>query len=260
MHASFADLRQALGTLTEGQERARRLVVRAGDHWQVISNHRTGQLEHRAPRSSRLPAALKLDTAAAKKMRGLSFVKRAAGDWVREVKADDLETLAAETVSVLRELYGADSAITLDLEIDDREHPTNPRLVQAMRTLADKQARTQDARQQLYKALVNSRFLMPFDPAAGPEADPEEAIERVDFRNGRPVFAAFSDFESMRLWRPLQTEYMPTHGSVLFEWLCEEEASTLLLNPNGTIGGELFSNELQMLAEAVRRFVRKHGH
>ena len=258
--ASIADLRQALSALMEGKERARRLIIRAGDHWQVIHNQRSGQLEHVSPRSSRLPASIKLDPAAAQKMRGLDFEKPAAGDWTRRVRADQLDELAVQIVSVLRELHRVDGPMQLDLEIDDREHPVNDKLVEAMRALADKHARTDATRQRMYNAMVNSRFLMPFSPEAEPEADPEDAIERVESRNGRPVFAAFTDFSSMRLWRPLQTEYMPTHGSVLFEWLCEQEAAALLLNPDGRVGGELFANELHMLAEGVRRFVRKHGN
>lgn len=244
----------------QGNERARRLIVRAGDHWQVIHNQRSGLLEHVSPRSSRLPAAIKLDPGAAQKMRGLDFEKQAAGDWTRQVRAEQLDELAVQIVSVLRELHRVDGPMQLDLEIDDREHPVNDKLVDAMRALADKSNRTEATRQRMYNAMVNSRFLMPFSPDAAPELDPEDAIERVEERNGRPVFAAFTDFATMRRWRPLQTEYMPTHGSVLFEWLCEEQAAALLINPQGRVGGELLGNELQMLAEGVRRFVRKHGN
>lgn len=261
MPASKDDLRQALTTLLEGSERSRRLVIRAGAHWQVISaTLNQPHLVHQSARSSRLPEAIKLNPSDARDMRALDFAKKAGGDWTRELSRSALDELPGEIFRIIRELHRVDGAIELELDIDDREHPTNPDLLATMRALADKGGRTAEARQAMYNEMVNTRFLLPFDPAAGPQADPEDAIERVEERNGRPVFAAFTDFESLRMWRPLHTDYMASHGSVLFEWLCEEKAAALLINPGGLVGGELFGHELEMLAEGVRRFVRKHGN
>jgi hypothetical protein len=258
--ANEGDLRQALHNLVGGKERARRLVVRAGEHWQVLTAD-LGQstLVHESVKSSRLPDALKLSPDAAQKMRGLDFAKGGGADWQRVVRRGELDTLAAQVIAIIREVHGTSAAIDLDLEIDDREHPSNPELIATMRELADRGGRTAESRQRMYNAMVNSTLVLPFDPEAGPEVDPEDAIERVDHRDGRPVFAAFTDFRHLRRWRPLATDYMPSHGSVLFEWLCEQQAASLLVNPEGQVGGELFGHELGMLAEGVRRFVKKHG-
>lgn len=253
-----AALREALEELMRGRERARRLIVRAGAHWQVLSvTSDRRELRHQSVKSSRLPTTEKLGTREARKLRDLGFEKPpGVRDWQRVLPRPDLDGLAKDLLFIAHDIYGSEAALELDLEIDDREHPENPELIDAMRKLARPGYDPSD-RHAMYNAMANATFLLPIDPDAGDEVDAEDAWLVVERQGDRPVYAAFTDFESLRTWRPLERDYLPVHGSEFFELLEQRRAAILRVNPDGDVGGELYAHELESLAEGVRRFLRR---
>lgn len=255
---------EALGELFLGAERERRLIVRAGPHWQVLSvADGRRSLLHRSAKSGRMPAEHKLGGDQANQLRALGFAKPpGVGDWERRLdrpSADAVQSLAEEVVYIARRLYQADAQMELDLEIDDRTHPENPDLIAAMRKVATPQRQEAD-RHAMYNAMVNATFLVLLDAGVDAATDPEDALRAIGQLSGRPVFAVFTDFASLRLFDPLEREYLPLHGSELFELLMEIKAASVQVNPQGNVGGELYAHEIEALAEGVRRFRRRRVH
>lgn len=264
--ATAQQLAASVEELFRGGERARRLVVRAGPVWQVLSTRREAKgkgLRHAATKSSRLPDSHKLDATRAMGMRELGFEKVGGhADWFRDLERAHVGAaleLARELVYVARGLYRASEQLALDLEIDDREHPENPELLEAMRKIA-KPGFAEADRHAMYNAMANATFLVAVDPAATAATDPEDALLRVGELRAQPVFAAFTDFDALRAFAPLEREYLPFHGSELFALLEEKGAASVLINPEGSVGGELYRHEIAALAEGVRRFFRKRSN
>ena len=67
------------------------------------------------------------------------------------------------------------------------------------------------------------------------------------------MFGVFTDDEALRHFDPRGTPTQTRYGYQLFPQLIEARAGILKINPDGMVGGELYRNELQTLASAVRR-------
>jgi hypothetical protein len=107
--------------------------------------------------------------------------------------------------------------------------------------------RSHEARIALYQELVNARLILAVD-----NGQPRQLETIGDW----PVFGVFTDDESVRHFDPRGTPTQVRYGYQLFPQLITARAGILKINPDGMVGGELYRNELQTLADAVRRI---HG-
>lgn len=165
----------------------------------------------------------------------------------REVRAADGEALgrvAAESLQIFAAVYGAPEGVEaeLELQLGDPDPTANPELVRAMRALAVR--RDMEARQRVYVAVMKGSFLVPGAPGA------PRVVDRL---GGLPVFAAFSDAASLRLWEPRGCPLVHVSGDRIVPLAVELGAGSLLINPRGNVGGELYINELRAIAEALAR-------
>ncbi|HEY8376790.1 MAG TPA: SseB family protein, partial [Nannocystis sp.] len=147
------------------------------------------------------------------------------------------------------QVYGVDAGdpATFDLQLGDPEPTRNPDLVRAMKMLAVR--RDMDARHRVYVAVMNATFLVPVNPAGITVDEPLE----VDRLGAFPVIAAFTEIDSLRLWQPKGWPFALIPGARLVPLAVARRVGSLLINPRGNVGGELYINELEAIEGALRR-------
>ncbi len=168
---------------------------------------------------------------------------------VRPGDAAELRAFAAEVLEVFARAYGVDEGepADFDLQLGAPETVQNPDIIKLMRTLSVK--RDWDTRRALYSALLASTVLVPIDPEV---TDHDEPIE-VDRLGTFPVIAAFTDIDSLRLWQPRGVPYKAMAVTDLVPAAVVRRVGSLLINPRGVVGGELYINELESMDGALKR-------
>ena len=250
-------LLDGLSRLAQSTASEVRLVFEAGPVYMVwIARRGQGQIEHEAVASSALPAQFKLSSERGKLMRELGFGKRSGRrNWRRECPRTelDLERMCDEALDIFTQIYAvaeAEQPYRVALHEDQRAHPHNPELLEAMRRVS--KGWDEEIRRAMYTQMLNSTFLVPIDLSEDPDAEGSDAFMNFDTHpSGRPTLGVFTDWETLRLWAPRGHEYWPLHGSELFEMAHERRPVSLRINPDGDVGGELYGHEVEMLVRAV---------
>ena len=247
--ATPPELAQALLRLTRAGGSANRLVVSQGPAWFVAHGARgEAQVRVEAAASYYLPREHKIRTEDVYRLRQAGFGPAAQGrNLHRRQELADLpaaETLARELLGLLAEVYHRPEAeaLVLSEQPGDPDPTANPRVQKAIRELAG--SRSQRARNRLYSELLSADLLVPLD-ASG------ELMVFGDLE-GWPVYGCFIDAESLLAWDPRGLSYRTVPGTRLFPALMQTRVGSLLINPSGRLGGELYRNELEALAEAAR--------
>jgi hypothetical protein len=232
--------------LTEGGE-GNRLVVTQGGAWFVVHAAPGSPLwrVEAAPRSH-LPSGLRFGLEEVARLRAAGFANVAGRKplaWSATVVTDGPEALAAKLLQWLPEVYGVpgDAPVELDARHGPALAPDNAPLADAMRACA--RDREMATRQALYRQLVRGTFLLPVDGGA-PRVVGDLA--------GWPIFAVFTDHASYADWDPRlpAVDLMP--GRALWGRLLAAGVGSVLINPGGRLGGELYRHEVESLALAVR--------
>lgn len=231
-----------------------RLVISAGDYY-VIVHGRPGapELELEAVSNHYLGGAAQLTPGRLQALTGRGFAERAGkNNLYRAARPEDpaaLAALADELLELLARAYGVEAGaeVAYDLQLGDLEPTRNPTLIRAMRTLALR--RDMDARRNLYMTLLGASLLVPIDPKS---ARPDEPLE-LERLGAFPVIAGFTELDSLRLWQPRGWPYKVMPVAELVPRVVAARVGSLLLNPRGNVGGELYLNELQTLAGALAR-------
>lgn len=255
-------LHEALGELVAAKSRETRLCV-AADHayLYVVRTQESDGLVLHAPATHHLAGDHKLSQRGAQWLRTNGF-SRPGGrrDFCRVLEHPPRpEDLARECAQILAQAYGVELATpTLRLEHDDRAHPSNDEVKDAMRTLAA--SRSHEDRLVLYNALVNATLLVPVDPEADDAADGPEVWINLDPSSDTPVFGVCTDWAQLRMWSLHASEYIPTPGAEFFEEFMETPSASLRINPEGSVGGELYRHEIEMIVKGIRRWHKKHAH
>lgn len=151
-------------------------------------------------------------------------------------------------------LGAAPGETAVDITVEAQTPPHNPKLIEAMRAVA--RSAEVPARQALYAALANAELVVPIDPETldGPP-DQHAPLVLEDFEGG-PVFAVFSDVDALRGWRHEGHPWAGVHGVDFFAHAQRAGVTSVRVNPDGEIGGELYRNEVAAIVEGIRKF---HG-
>lgn len=157
--------------------------------------------------------------------------------------------LTSQVDRILSALSSADGDAEVSLSSQRAVPPQNPLLREAMRAAAT----TQDGptRQRLYAALVNATLLVPIEPETAELSEAEQQPLTLD----DSTLLAFSDWDALRHWEVAGHPFGLVHGTDLFAHAAERGAG-VRINPEGTVGGALYPSEVQMMAQAVRRFLQ----
>jgi len=129
----------------------------------------------------------------------------------------------------------------------------NDVLLQSIKQLA--KDRNEMNRKSMYMALLHATLIVPIETS--PEEDESLPFAKDEPLHNRPVYVAFTSVKAMRKWRPDHEEFQEIKGMELFPKLNTERIGSLLINPSNPIGGELYRNEVAVIAEAVPRLLRR---
>lgn len=246
--AAAADLATALRALTEQGGDGNRLVLEQGPAWMAFSGQRdAGHVRCVAAARKQLPAGVEVGLDEVLHLRRAGFSNSGRGPGLArgfELRGGDEPGAVAELcLDLLGRVYGrpAGEAVALELRLGDRDRTENPMLVEAMRA----SAKTKDgaARQNLYRAMLRATFLVPMD------GDQPRVVGDL---SGWDSYAGFTDADHLERWSGRPVDYRIIKGRALFPMLMRRRTGSLLINPGGTVGGELYRNEVEAIANAVR--------
>ena len=243
-----------LEQLTQTGGADNRLVVASRDYYMIFHGKRGApELVGEAVSNFYLPRPAELTPGRLGLLTARGYRERPnRNNLYRNLKVQDaaeLRSYADEVMDLFARAYGVDAGepAEFDLQLGEPEQLKNPELIRLMRLLSEK--RDWDTRRALYTALLNATMLVPIDPDAVTVDEPLE----VDRLGKFPVIAAFTDIGSLRLWRPRGAPYRATPMHELVPRAVTRRVGSLLINPRGNVGGELYINELESLDGALKR-------
>lgn len=184
------------------------------------------------------------------------YRRRSAADpWVAERAAADVERIAAEALRWAETAFGAHEHLDLQLGVA-------PRLENAaLHERMEAASRTRDlpTRNRLYHGLVRARFIVPLtEPAAAPGIGAELALRTAGQLHGEAVAALFTDWETLTRFDPRGLPVAVFAGMDIFPLLASRRFVSVLINPTGQRGGELYRHEIDAIAEGCRRLQGAH--
>lgn len=141
------------------------------------------------------------------------------------------------------------------MNTDDLERPdTVTQLHQAMKSLA--MGKTDSQRQRVYQMLMISDLQIALQPGVSPDTARQDPSKWFisEYLQSMPVFVAFTCDEARALFSEAQPTALTIKGFELFPPLVSVNPGSLLLNPGFRFGGELYLNELKMLAKAAPKY------
>lgn len=248
------NLVSSLQQLTTSGGADNRLVVAAGEYYLIVHGRRGApELVLEAVTNFYLQGPAQLTPARQRVLGDRGFRERQGKNNVyrdaRPETPESLARLADDVLALFALAYGVAEGepARFDLQLGDPEPTRNPDLLRAMRALAVR--RDMDARHRVYTAVMNGIFLVPTDPAGGTVDEPLT----VDRLGQFPVIAGFTDAESLRLWQPTGAPFAVIPGARLVPLAVARRVGSLLINPKGNVGGELYINELESIDGALRR-------
>ena len=175
-----------------------------------------------------------------------------------ESKTKNLEEISLILTSIFNQIYSPQSS-SFSSEIVSTPFPTeeNPRLMKAMERLSKE--RNQSARQKLYWALSKANLLlalnqMPSDPASPSQEDLHANLHTVYFSKSYDSAIVFSDWESVLRYDFRGMHVYPLLGRKIVHLLVQRSIASLLINPRGQTGGELYKNELESIYEVMKDY------
>lgn len=239
-----SELQHALSQLIQEGGTGNRLVVRGGRAWFVFHAAKGGDtIRSEAAAKHYLGKDFPLTLEDVGRIRRAGFSQVPKSKTLQRVDdADQVVDIATRTVDLMKSAYGHAGVLELELTLGDQESTENPQLLEAMRAAAGK--RTPEARNALYRAMLRSTLLLRVDGDGAPLAVGK--IQSWD------VFAAFTSMAALRLYAPTVDGYRVLPGRQLFPSLLDLKVGSLLIDPGGRLGGELYRNELETLARAAR--------
>ncbi len=245
---------QHLEQLSQSGGADNRLIVASRDYYMIFHGKRGApELIGEAVSNFYLPRAAELTPGRLGQLSARGYRERPnRNNLYRSLKVQDgaeLRTFADEVMDLFARAYGVEAgeAAEFDLQLGEPESLKNPEIIRLMRLLSEK--RDWDTRRMLYTALLNATMLVPIDPDGAAVDEPLE----VDKLGKFPVIAAFTDIASLRLWNPRGVNYRSQAMSDLVPRAVVRRVGSLLINPRGLVGGELYINELESLDGALKR-------
>ncbi len=241
------DLNAALASLVESGGTENTLLLGLGSAWFHLRAARgASEAVCHAASNAYLPTAARLGVAQVQLLRGAGFTHRDGERALSQTVSLASESDRSSLLSVLRELFDrVYGAVGEDwswvVTRGDVSSVRNPALDDAVRAVAKQ--RLPALRQALYRQLLLSELLL--------LVDDEDTPMVVGDLSGWPTFAVFSDNAALRLWDPRGGRTRVAVGRTLFPSLMPHRFGSVLLNPHGRLGGELYRNEVEALANAA---------
>ena len=258
MNPKFIEPKQQL---CEASSNRNRFALVGGHGYLVFSTvGAQGPVTVQATAGRRLPPGIRLTPEQAGRL-GDSGLRqqRASQDFRAQFDRHDQEAWShwLETaVDLLEHVYGADAGdAAVRTCFESVAQLDNQVLVEAMNHLA--KVRTWSARTGLYMSLVQAKLVCALadDTAAvGHEPSLYEAGKIGDF----PSFALFTDYAALDNFNPIGLNAQVVTGMDVFPRIMAQRVGSVLINPHGQPRGELYSNEVGMIVDGIKRLRGVH--
>ena len=254
-----SELGAALDALKSARGNRNRVAVTGGHGYIVFSTTGPNEvIRVQATANRRLPKGIKLTPEQAGQLGDLGLRQGRASDDFQMFLARDDHDKATRVIDgaipILTQVYGAtESDICVKTLFDTVPNLDNDNLADAMSHLA--KTRTWAARKGLYMTLVKTDLVCPTATEAtdGP-IEPYVADHIASF----PVVAAFSDYASLDTYNPVGLPARVVSGMDLFPEFLARRVGSVLLNPHGQPRGELYSNELHIIVDGIKKLRGLH--
>ena len=176
---------------------------------------------------------------------------RASDNFSRTIglNTSELDTWLQWTLETLETFFDAEG---FDIKLCLEDHPEldATEIHKAMENLAKQ--RSWAARTGLYMMLVKRPFLVAIDtPSMAPEE--QAPISSIDTLGDRPVAAIFTTLDALDRFNPTGHSAMMMDGMALFPLLLSLGVGGVRINPGTSPRGELYSNEVQILVDGIKR-------
>jgi len=241
------DLNAALASLVESGGTENALLLKAGSGWFHVRAARgvTDAVCHAAA-NAYLPPVSRLLVSQVQRLRAAGFALRDGERALSQTISLASDPRRSALLSMWRDLFdhvygAAGEEWSWVVTLGDAPTVRNPGLDNAVRAVAKQ--RLPALRQALYHQLLLSDLLLLVD-----EEDTPIVVGDV---SGWPTFAVFSDNSALRMWDPRGGRTRIALGRTLFPSLMRHHFGSVLLNPHGRLGGELYRNEVEALANAA---------
>jgi hypothetical protein len=186
---------------------------------------------------------------------------------------------------------GRHDPIFAKLFLGDHLHLDNQHMLDGMKALSKE--RTFSARQKVYWRLARGEFLLAIKPHTDFYSlydEPQIVLDEdqldsdlhhqffhphtylmsdldqmtkelnpmiLDRITGYPSIGIFTDIQQLKLFEPRGLPYIKLTGSLLIYYFLQKKFSSLLINPKGEIGGELYQNEITAIYDFISQ---NEGH
>ena len=228
-----------------------RVIVESSAGFFVIEGARDhDHLRVLAMAGRHLPAGRTLPAQAHQTMFDVGFRRQTAAD-PYELKTDSKQRPPTELANLLIHLlsvvYEQQEGSIFTRFCPDEWPQLNPApLIAAMTDLS--RERSAEARHIVYRRLLTTPLLVALSGKAPADELPLRAVGTL---SGAPCAAVFTDVASMQRHDPRLTTHRVMPGRTLIPILVAQEIPSLLINPAGPTGGELYRNELQTINAAL---------
>ena len=151
----------------------------------------------------------------------------------------------------------SDSSLSVHPQLITTPFPeqNNPRLLKAMERLSKE--RDHRSRQKLYWAFSKATLLLALKsppPSSSSSPISEFDLYTTSFSKNYDSALAFSDWESVLRYDFRGLDVYPLLGRDITAFLLQRPIASLLINPRGQTGGELYKNELESIHEVMKDY------
>ena len=126
----------------------------------------------------------------------------------------------------------------------------NRPLHDAMQKLARK--RDDASRKFVYRSLLRAQLYIP--TVGDGTGDGIEIFAQDEPLQGLPVYVVFTTLDALRRWHGDGGAFTTMDGTALFPILHGANAGSVVINPKSNLRGELYRNEIEVLAEAAPKY------
>lgn len=158
--------------------------------------------------------------------------------------------VADEVEALLFDLFGRPRDSYYSVAIEKETPPEAEPLLDSIRRLV--KSKNHDVRREVYQQVINGRFYLPLQPTL--ERDhPPSVHASPELFGDRPVWAVFTDLEALTAFRQDPQPYVLISGIRLVQAALAHGLGSIRINPESAVGGELYMNELEALANYLHR-------
>ena len=127
-------------------------------------------------------------------------------------------------------------------------------LHQAMKSLA--MGKNDSQRRRVYELMMTANLHVALQPGAEVERASDDPSSWLinEYLQGMPVFVAFTCEDAVGVFKEGAPSTFQLRGFQLFPKLVSVKPASLMINPGFRFGGELYLNELRMLAKVAPRY------